>query len=298
MEIIKKEFHVSIGETVNLYTLGDLHEGNVNHAEAELKAAVRIIRNDPNGYWIGMGDYIEAITPKDVKRFDPLSVNDKYKIRDLKDLPYRQVEYVFNNLKPIKDRCICLLTGNHEEAFSKHNENDIYNHFVQLFKNGDGETPPKMGYTGFLKLVFKHKSTKQAMRRKGKPHDVESLHLGSVVIYCNHGDGGGGMREGYGINKLHDVTRGIDADIHLMGHIHLLDEHSLKVTGINSVNGLVKRNKFWGLTGCFLYTYKEGNTNYFEHKGKPESPIGMLKISIRVDNNKHPFITVTKIQLG
>lgn len=302
MEIIKKDLFLKEGKTLNIYTIGDIHEGNVNHAEAELKEAVRIIKNDPDGCWIGMGDYIEAITPSDLKRFDPTSIDEKYKISDLKDLPFKQMEHVFDNLKPIQNKCLALLIGNHEQTFSKYNSNNIFKHFVEMFDTSFfeiGKQPPRLGYTGFIKLRFMAPIKNATKQSRGK-EITEKLNgqLGSVVIYCNHGEGGTGMREGYGINKIHDVSRGIEADINIMGHIHLLDDHQQKITGLNCKNGLVKRMKYWGLTGCFLYTYKEGNTNYFESKGRAESPIGMLKISIKVEHCKQPTITMTKIQLG
>lgn len=301
MEIIKKDIFKKEGEILNIYTIGDIHEGNVNHAEEELKEAVKIIKNDPNGCWIGMGDYIEAITPSDLKRFDPTSIDEKYKISDLKDLPYKQMEFVYENLKPIQDKCLCLLTGNHEEAFSKHNSNNVFKHFAEMFTTSYfeiGKQPPRLGYTGFIKLRFLTNTKAFKNKRCGDLGELDNLQLGSLVIYCNHGDGGGGSREGYGINKVHDITRGIEADINLMGHIHLLDDHQQKITGLTQNNTLKKRMKYWGLTGCFLYTYKDGNTNYFEHKGRAESPIGMLKISIKVQHNKQPLVTMTKIQLG
>ena len=86
MEIAKREFNLKIGEKLNIYFLGDIHEGNCNHADAELKEAVRIIQNDPVGYWIGMGDYIEAINSKD-PRFNPVEIAEYYRLKDLKDLP-------------------------------------------------------------------------------------------------------------------------------------------------------------------------------------------------------------------
>ena len=43
MEIITREFNVNIGDEINIYFIGDIHEGNVNDAEAEFKRAVQII---------------------------------------------------------------------------------------------------------------------------------------------------------------------------------------------------------------------------------------------------------------
>ena len=117
MEIVTREFNVQPGQRLNFYFLGDIHEGNVNHAEGEFRKAVNIIKDDPDGYWIGMGDYIEAITLDDKKRFNPITIAKKYGLSDLKDLPYKQMEVVYRKLEPIQDKCLCLVVGNHEECY-------------------------------------------------------------------------------------------------------------------------------------------------------------------------------------
>jgi len=81
-----------------------------------------------------------------------------------------------------------------------------------------------------------------------------------------------------------------------MGHIHQLIEDDKKIIGVDQADNLKKRRKYWGASGCFLYTFKEGNTNYFEHTGKNESDIGMLKATIRIKSK--PEISLTKIKLG
>lgn len=275
MEITRHDFRANRKDKYNIYFIGDIHEGNINHAEDEFKQAIKIIREDDNGWWIGMGDYIEAITFDDKKRFNPVNIAKKYGLSDLKDLPYKQMEFVYKKLKPIQDRCLALLLGNHEESYIKYNHADIYERFADMFH----PKPPKLGYVGFIKLVFKRGTSRQ-----------------SVLIAVNHGDGGGGFREGYPINKVHDVFRWTDADINVMGHIHQLEEDDKKITGVDQFGKLQKRRKFWGVSGCFLNTYDDGHANYFEHKGRAEGDIGMLKAQIRVGDRLD--IKLEKIKLG
>jgi len=280
VEIVTREFIVELTDETNFYFIGDIHEGNVNHAEPEFKKAVQIIKDDPNGYWIGLGDYVEAITLDDRKRFNPITIAKKYGIRDLKDLPYKQMEVVYSRFQPIEDRCIALLIGNHEESYIKHNHSDIYSRFVEMFT----PRPRKMGYVGFLKLKFKRKDGKN---------------LFTTVVALNHGDGGGGFREGYPINKLWDVFRWVDADVSIMGHTHRLLEDSKKFTGVTKNDGLKKFYRYVGNSGCFLWTYQEGNANYFEHKGRYESDIGMLKLTVGMDTDSQTQkLSLHKIKLG
>jgi hypothetical protein len=277
LEVITREFPVECGQELNIYFLGDIHEGNVNHAEHEFRKAVSIVNDDPIGYWVGMGDYIEAITTDDKKRFNPITIAKKYGISDLKDLPFKQMEAVFKVLEPIQDRCLCLLLGNHEESYIKHNASDIYSRFVKMFDN----PPPKVGYVGFLKLVF----------------TVKGRRLYSPVIALNHGDGGGGFREGYPINKLWDVFRWVNAEVSVMGHVHRLMEDDKKFLSVTQSGRLKKKRRYVGISGCFLWTYHEGHANYFEHKGRNESDIGMLKCNIKI-KDEEPEISLHKIKLG
>ena len=57
--------------TATVYFLGDIHEGAANHQAKALKEAINIIATDSDAYWIGMGDYIDAINHRD-PRFNPL----------------------------------------------------------------------------------------------------------------------------------------------------------------------------------------------------------------------------------
>jgi len=263
---------------INLYFLGDIHEGNVNHAVDEFKEAVKIIREDPKGYWIGMGDYIDAVTYTDRKRFNPVTIDPIYRVKDLTDLPGLQIENFFNKVKSIKDKCICLMIGNHEETVIKYYHNDIYKKLHHLFDN----KPAKLGYVGFLNLSF-----------------IEAKqHRFSVSVGLNHGIGGGGFREGYPVNKLHDVFRSFEADLCVMGHVHHLVEDSRKLNTPDNNSKLKKVYRHWGCSGCFLKTYNQGSANYFEANGRYEPDIGMLKatISMRGDRVKH--IHLQKIKLG
>ena len=267
MEIGKKIIETKNKQPINIYFLGDIHEGNCNCNHNALKKAVDIIKDDPFGYWIGMGDYIEAIIHFGDPRFDPKTISQDYAVKDLKDLPMKQMERVFNYLQPIQEKCLALLCGNHEESYIKRHSSNIYDRFVEMFKTSaykEGEPPLKLGYVGFLDLTLKYMNTKV-----------------NVVISLNHGVGGGGFREGYPINKIHDVFKYTNGDINVMGHIHQLKENRKTVVTVK--HGRLKRvNRLWGSSGTFLETYVEGNTNYWESRGGigGDSDIGMLKCEL------------------
>jgi hypothetical protein len=275
MEISSKRIKRNPGDKINIYFLGDIHEGNCNSNEKSLKEAVEIIRNDPIGYWFGMGDYIDAITHTGDKRFDPLSIAKKYNIRDLKDLPYRQAQQVFIKLSPIADKCLALLCGNHEEAYIKYNSSDVYGKFVEMFKTSahrENKSPFKMGYDGFYRLII---------------HNREK-HILTISFALNHGIGGAGFLPGYKVNIAHKCFKYMYADVNVMGHIHQLMHNRKPIVTVSQRNDkLNKINRYWGSSGCFLNSYVTGNNNYFEHKAgvRGESDIGMLKFKIKINAN-------------
>ena len=63
-------------KTATVYFLGDIHEGAANHQAKALSKAIDIIATDSDAYWIGMGDYIDAINLHD-PRFNPLEMAQK-----------------------------------------------------------------------------------------------------------------------------------------------------------------------------------------------------------------------------
>jgi hypothetical protein len=279
MEIVTFRKKLKIGQSLNIYSLGDIHEGNCNSNHEALKKAVGIIRDDPDGYWVGMGDYIDAITHDDKKRFNPVTVSEKYKLSDLKDLPVKQMEFVFDVINSIQGKCIVLLCGNHEESYTKNNSNDIYERFTNMFASSawGAEPPKRLGYIGFL--VYR----------------IEGAN--SVIHLLNHGNGVGGLTEGYGITKAWQMASSFDCDISWIAHIHQLVEDDKKIIGVTEKGRINRMRKFVGVTGSFLNTYDEGHANYFEGKGRKEGDIGMLKASITLLRTQGLSIKQEKIKL-
>lgn len=277
MEIKKRTIRQPFGSQMNLYFLGDIHEGNCNTNIKALQEAVEIIKNDENGYWIGLGDYIEAITNTGDPRFNPVELSRKYNLKDLTDLPRKQIQVVYENLLPIRNKCLALVIGNHEEAYIKHNNFDIYDYFANLMGRD-----LKIGYVGFVKLGIIYENDRD------RPNYT-------IDVALNHGVGGGGKREGYPTNKVHDLFRWFDAEINVCGHLHKLVSNQQLFYSTTQSDKLKKTWHHYGCSGCFLETQVEGNTNYFDHKGKPASDIGMLKAEIKI--KKRPQIKLKKVYL-
>ena len=237
---------------IEIYCIGDIHEGAANVNETAFKKAIKIIR-DSGAYWLGMGDYIDAINHKD-PRFNPHEICHKYGITDLDDLPNRQIEYIVDMLMPIANNCVGLLAGNHEDSFKRHNGFDPMN---RLAKALGTENLRQKAYIAF---EYERRMT--------------------FTICAVHGTGGGGMREGYPINKTYDTFRWDVADFNVQGHGHKLVTDRSEFTMYHS-GKILKRAAFYGMTGCFLNKSVVGTDGYFENRPGKESDIGMLKIGIK-----------------
>ena len=258
---------------VSVYFLGDIHEGAANHDEKALDAAIRIIEADKTSIWIGLGDYIDAINHRD-PRFNPFEISDKYGVRDLADLPRCQCNSLLAKLAKIKEQCIGIISGNHEDANRK------YNSFSPTQYIADGLGVENLGQKAWITLNF------GGVKEATFPYRL-------VVM---HGAGGGGMREGYSINKAYDCFRWDIADCHVMGHLH---QFATSRSTFNTYKyGVFRKDHSWfGVNGCFLHKAKEGTEGYFEQRPGMDSSIGMLRLDIGINKgSKHKHEIGTHLQ--
>ena len=236
---------------------------DTNHQAKALAKAIDIIATDSDAYWIGMGDYIDAINHRD-PRFNPLEMAQEYNIKNLADLPKHQCQKVADKLKPIAHQCLGLISGNHEDSLRRHNTFDPTEYLAELLNT------ESLGGKGWVILRF----------LRAKEHGNNAVETYRICVA--HGTGGGGMREGYPINKAYDVFRWDVADVCVMGHIHKMQTDKAEFMSCDYNTIRIKR-AWYGTNGCFLSKSEIGTDGYFEQKpGKP-SDIGMLKYTIKTD---------------
>ena len=117
MKVIDKYFHYTGKDTTfHLIPLGDIHIGNINSDISAFLGYVDWLQKCPNCLWLGMGDYIDIIPPGD-RRHNIYEQARTYTYAshkyDLSD-PQGQYRLIRDIFKRIKDKCIGILTGNHE----------------------------------------------------------------------------------------------------------------------------------------------------------------------------------------
>ena len=186
-----------------------------------------------------MGDYLDCITAKD-PRYSPESIDGV--VDDA-------IETMRKTLEPIKDKIICLLTGNHEH---------------KLFEQGFGDpvkrlcrelNVPYAGFSCFIKIRV-----------------VPKTHQRSLIIYAHHG-WSTGRKTGSVINNVEGLAQYWDADIYIVGH-----SHKLWGTRETKISWGGARKVIFGNTGSFLETCSMNTTGYGEKAGFPPCKLGVLKI--------------------
>lgn len=262
MELHEKHITISgRAGCAEIIPIGDCHLGTINSDVDELKKVVDYVKRTPYAYWIGMGDYVEAIDWQD-KRFDERTVPKHY--RHGYALIQEQKREFISICKPIlnAEKCIGLHGGNHEEKYLlTRKEDDIVGQLCWEF--------------GLRNLEWKA-LTRLVLARKGS----ESSDRVRFTVHSHHGHGGG-RKPGGKLNLMHDVAGYVQAHIHLMGHVHSLNFDEFDSLALTEKGLKLKAEQtVVATTGCFYRTYKEGATNYAERGCYPPSTIGTVKVTI------------------
>lgn len=103
-----------------LYCFSDIHEGNVNVDYETLAEQIREVTENPQALWVYNGDGTEAITNSDIRRFEYKCLHPKYLLpKRLEELAYYQEKEFLATFRPIAEKCICGVGGNHGETHFK-----------------------------------------------------------------------------------------------------------------------------------------------------------------------------------
>lgn len=235
---------VNNAEQIEIIPLGDVHFSSPNCNIKSFKGIIEYITHADNCYVIGMGDYFDAILPKD-KRYDP---SDEFKVMD------ETFDKMKDILSPIKEKILCLLTGNHEYRLHCDGYGDMTKRLSKEL------SVPYAGFSTFLRI-----ETKQPVKK--------------ITIYAHHGWFAGRQR-GSKINNLENLMRDYEADIFLVGHSH--DLFATRRVRIN-FNGAKK--VIFANTGSFLETATWGTTGYSERSGYSPQKLGVVKIKWYPNND-------------
>jgi len=240
-----------------LYLFGDLHMGTIHCVEHKIRSKVNEIKKNKNAYWIGMGDYAEFITPYD-KRFDP-SLKSICDWVEPDNLGHSQTKKLTEVLSPIKEKCIGLLYGNHENAIR------IFNHENVQQNLCDNLGVDNLGYSCFVKFHFQRENSTER-------------HL--ITGAFTHG-ASGAITEGAKLMALMRWMKSMEADIYGYAHLHDYLEKSLSRMVVNQGGEIKSKVSVGVTTGAWFRTYTQGViASYGESRCYPPTEICCALITI------------------
>ena len=283
----------SRSDFINIYPLGDMHFGAYNCAERKVKEHVQRIKDDSSAFWFGGGDIFDAIIFQDAKRFDPDNLPDwmlrgaPMRIRSkIKDIVKAQLEYGFEILNPIKNKCIGFLLGNHEYTITHYHNRDIMKEICDEFK------APNLTDHAFIRFNCKRSYN------GGENCSV-------IRAYVCHGNGGG-RSPGAEPTHLTRIAQERDCELILRGHSHnfhimpAIPRLTIPKRGRMPEHATTHdvRAANWG---SWLLSYAVGPSTYDSRANYPVRVLSTLCATVKPFKEKNdlvrPEITINEIVL-
>ena len=281
MEAAGKRYiiHPSRKDEIKIWNLSDLHVGSASCAMDHLKRDIKDIETDPFSFWIGGGDFIDLISYTDGKRFDPDSVPDDIKVKDLGRLGRFSMEKVIKLLDPIKHKCLGCVLGNHEKEYMKRKEQSDLHSFLCVSLG-----VPNLMYSALFDVYFQRAKTKTPYLTMESREDKCSSK--GFRIYIHHG-AGFATTPGGKLNKLLQFMDMFDADIYFIGHVHDQTGKRVSVIGADAdCKKIVERQKIGVISGSYLRTYTSGITTYGEQRGYRPTILGAATVTIKPETRE------------
>jgi len=249
MKVVKVSLPKEL-ENIIICPLYDMHIGEPACDIEMVEKEIEFIKNTPNAYAIIGGDVIDNTTKN--------SIGDVYRA---KLTPQQQLEQICAYLKPIKNKIIAMVSGNHEERTWRESGIDLLG--CVAMNLGIEERYAEEGAVIFIKYGFKKTRTK-------KQNGYIPL---QYTIYATHG-AGGGRKLGAKANRLYDVGDIIDVDCVVCGHTH--EPICFKKTFFRidqTQQTVIEKERLYVNTGSFLKY-----ASYAEKKGYSPSARVMPKV--------------------
>lgn len=274
----------SRSDIFKIYPIGDVHLGAMGCNERAFMSVINLIKQDKNAYWIGGGDYLDAVIFPDLKRFDPSNLPDwmfsgkKETVREnLSDILKAQKKRFLNLVEPIRDKCLGLIEGNHEYEIYRHHNRNITQELC------DALEVENLTDCAFLRLCFRivNSKTKECTRSR------------NISIFICHGRGSG-RSPGAEPNKLHALALDKDVDIILSGHTHNfyimppITILTIPYKGALPKNPLI-REKHAANWGTYLQSYLSGPSTYISRGLYPSRAFYTAVVHVKPHSSKRNF---------
>lgn len=185
---------------LEIVPFADLHIGDKHCDNDLIKEKIEYVKNNENVYCVLNGDILNNSTKT--------SVGDVY---SEKLTPMDQLALACALFEPIKDKILCVTTGNHEARSWKMDGIDLMKMLCIQLHIEDR-------YANESALVFLRFGTESRGQKESKGSG--KTRMVCYTLFITHGSGGG-RREGGKLNTLADMASIIDADIYIHSHTHL-----------------------------------------------------------------------------
>lgn len=236
-EFIKYDFE----NEINIYPVFDAHYGSRNHFEKEFREYLNLIKNDPNGYVVLGGDLVNN------------NIGNMIPWEDTES-PHLQVMDMVELLRPLKDRILCSVRGNHEFRTMKHAYIDSSSIIMAKLDLADRYRPD----IAFLSIGIGKRT-----------HGKRVLPATRYIVAVTHGFGGG-MKTGASVNRAEDFWAGYEGvDVGISGHTHKPFMSFKSKQTINKLRSLKStRNDLI----CVASSWMDSTEGYPIQKGYPAVP--------------------------
>ena len=201
--------HFPERKDIRIYPIADVHLGAAEHMTREWEQFCERVK-DEQAYIILGGDLINNSTRNSVSNI----FDEVMRPRDQKRL-------MVEMLKPIRDRILCMTTGNHERRNKDVDDDPSYDIACKL----DIEDVYRENIA-FLKIQIGNK-------------ELDGTRNPTYLLTVTHG-AGGGMLTGGAVNRAERFAYVLDGDALILGHTHKpfvtqpskikIDPHNNKVT--------------------------------------------------------------------
>lgn len=191
-----KTIRIDLSQDLNeleIHTFADEHIGDEHCDMKRLIERINYIAETPNAYCIMNGDIMDYASRTSIGDIETRELNIM-----------QQLEAAVELFTPIKDKIICITTGNHEARSYKKEGIDMSKMIAMQLGLSDLYSPASA-------LIF---------LRFGKLSSASHGRRALYTIFCNHGNGGG-RKEGAKAIRLADMASIVDADIYIHSHTHL-----------------------------------------------------------------------------
>lgn len=189
MKTIKAKLDTKL-TSLELHIFADEHIGDDHCDIARLKERIDYVANTKNAYCVLNGDILDYAS--------------RSSIGDIETRQFNIMEQIAKGVElfsPIKDKILCITSGNHENRAYKKEGIDI-SKLVAMQLGLEGKYSPTSAFI-FLRFGL-------------------GIHKRPIcyTIYMLHGSGGG-RKEGAKAIRLADMASIVDADIYIHSHTHL-----------------------------------------------------------------------------